>query len=277
MKKVKPLFDLSGKTAIITGGAGLLGEKHAEALAEFGCHTVLIDVNKSRAEEVAKRISKQFNNTSIAFECDITQKEKLEKINKDIMERFGHIDILINNAAIDPKVDNSGAEVSFSRLEFFSLEQWNIEISVGLTGAFLCSQVFGSQMAKQGNGVIINISSDLGIIAPDQRLYKKENLDEEKQPVKPVTYSVIKHGLIGLTKYIATYWADKGVRANTLCPSGVYTNQPDEFVQKISSLIPLKRMANIDEYKAAIVFLASNASSYMTGATLVIDGGRSII
>lgn len=150
-----------------------------------------------------------------------------------------------------------------------------MELSVGLKGAFICSQVFGEEMAKQGKGVILNISSDLGISAPDQRIYKKTGLSQNMQPVKPVTYSVIKHGLIGLTKYTATYWADKGIRVNALCPGGVYNNQPEDFVNKLANLIPIGRMANIDEYKAGVLFLISEASSYMTGSTLIIDGGRS--
>jgi len=131
-------------------------------------------------------------------------------------------------------------------------------------------------MVEKNNGVILNISSDLSIISPDQRLYKKEELKESKQPVKPVTYSVVKHGLTGLTRYLSTYWADKNIRVNSISPGGVYTDQPDEFVKKITKLIPLGRMANLDEYKAAIIFLCSDASSYMTGSNLVIDGGRSI-
>ena len=274
--RVKDMFDISGKIAIITGGGGLLGEKHAEAIAEYGGIPILVDIDLVKTEMVARNISDEFLVKCIPFKCDITKKSEVENLLKIIISQYGHVDILINNAAIDPKVDNSNSKVAFSRLEYFNLDQWNKEISVGLTGAFICSQVFGFEMAKKKSGVIINISSDLGIIAPNQHLYRKEGLLEDQQPVKPVTYSVIKHGLIGLTKYIATYWAEKGVRANTLCPAGVYTNQPDEFVKNISSLIPMGRMANADEYKAAIVFLASDASSYMNGATLVIDGGRSI-
>jgi NAD(P)-dependent dehydrogenase (short-subunit alcohol dehydrogenase family) len=162
----------------------------------------------------------------------------------------------------------------WSRLENFSFDLWQKDITVGLTGAFLCSQAVGTHMAQSGGGVILNVASDLGIIAPDQRIYRKDGLHEEVQPVKPVSYSVIKHGIVGLTKYLATYWADKNVRVNSISPGGVYTNQPDDFVEKLVKLIPMKRMANPDEYKAAVLFLVSDASSYMTGANLVVDGGR---
>jgi NAD(P)-dependent dehydrogenase (short-subunit alcohol dehydrogenase family) len=198
-----------------------------------------------------------------------------EEVKDLILKKYGHIDILINNAAIDPKVKQEST-INLSRFENFLLDQWNIELAVGLTGAMLCSQIFGFQMAKQKKGVILNISSDLGIISPDQRLYRKEGLEDHQQPVKPVTYSVIKHGLIGLTKYIATYWTEQGVRANTLCPGGVYNNQPDGFVERISNLIPMGRMAQIDELKGALLFLISDSSSYVNGATIVVDGGRSI-
>ena len=146
---------------------------------------------------------------------------------------------------------------------------------MGLTGAFLCSQVIGSEMARRKKGVILNVASDLAVIAPDQRLYRQDGLREDQQPVKPVTYSVVKTALVGLTRYLATYWADSGVRVNAISPGGVYNGQSDEFVTRLSALIPLSRMARVDEYKGAIVFLCSDASSYMTGFNLVIDGGRS--
>jgi len=191
-----------------------------------------------------------------------------------VLEKFDRVDILINNAANNPKMENK-ADVEFSRLEFFPLEQWDADLNVGLKGAFLCSQVIGSEMARRKHGVIVNVASDLAVIAPDQRLYRKTGLPEDQQPVKPVTYSVVKTGLVGLTRYLATYWADCGIRVNAISPGGVYNNQPDDFVARLSQLIPLGRMANANEYQAAILFLCSDASSYMTGTNLVIDGGRS--
>ena len=269
-------FKLTNKVAIITGGIGLLGIKHAEAIAEMGGTPILLDINDEKGGSVAAKIAKKYKTTCSYYNCDITNENAIEKVKDDIIKSHNKIDILINNAAIDPKVKTDISHET-SRLEKFSLDQWNLEISVGLTGAYLCSKIFGSEMAQKECGVIVNISSDLGIISPDQRLYRKDGLQEDQQPVKPITYSVIKHGIIGLTKYLATYWADKGIRVNTLSPGGVFTSQPDEFISKISELIPLGRMAHKDEYKAAIVYLCSDASSYMTGSNLVIDGGRTII
>ena len=273
-KSVKQSFDLTGKVAVISGGAGLLGEKHAEAIAEFGGIPILLDIDEKAGTKKASRISNEYQVDCEFMLCDITDESQILSVRDTLLSRFGHIDILINNAAIDPKIKDD-SEINLSRLENFSIDQWNLEMAVGLTGAMLCSKVFGYEMSKAGEGVILNISSDLGIIAPDQRIYKKDGLPENEQPVKPVTYSVIKHGLIGLTKYLATYWADKGVRCNALCPGGIYNNQPDEFVKKISNLIPLGRMADEDEYKASVVFMVSEASAYMNGSVVSMDGGRS--
>ncbi len=274
MKSVKQSFNLTDKIAVITGGAGMLGEKHAEAIAEFGGVPILLDIDKKSGNEKAQRISKEYK-VDCEFElCDITDESQILIVRDSLLRKHGQIDILINNAAIDPKVETKNEE-NLSRLENFPIDQWNLELAVGLTGAMLCSKIFGYEMAKKEGGVILNISSDLGIIAPDQRIYKKIGLAENEQSAKPVTYSVIKHGLIGLTKYLATYWNDKGVRVNSISPGGIHTNQNTEFVQKLTSLIPLGRMAREDEYKAAIIFLVSDASSYMTGTNMVIDGGRS--
>jgi NAD(P)-dependent dehydrogenase (short-subunit alcohol dehydrogenase family) len=204
---------------------------------------------------------------------DVTNSRSIEALLEGVLDRYTRVDVLINNAANNPKME-SGSTVEFSRLESFALAQWHADLEVGLTGAFLCSQIIGGEMARHGRGVIVNVASDLALIAPDQRLYRKSGLPDERQPVKPVTYSVVKSGLIGLTRYLATYWAASGVRVNAISPGGIYTDQPEEFVLRLANLIPLGRMARVDEYEGAILFLCSDASSYMTGANLVVDGGR---
>jgi NAD(P)-dependent dehydrogenase (short-subunit alcohol dehydrogenase family) len=266
-------FNLDGKLAIITGGAGLLGVKHAEAITEAGGIPVLWDINTQKVQQSSREISERYNVMCLGMSVDITNPKIVRRGLKEVLNKLHQVDILINNAANDPKVADDKTLV-WSRLENFSFDLWQKDITVGLTGAFLCSQAVGTHMAQSGGGVILNVASDLGIIAPDQRIYRKDGLHEEVQPVKPVSYSVIKHGIVGLTKYLATYWADKNVRVNSISPGGVYTNQPDDFVEKLVKLIPMKRMANPDEYKAAVLFLVSDASSYMTGANLVVDGGR---
>jgi NAD(P)-dependent dehydrogenase (short-subunit alcohol dehydrogenase family) len=272
-RDVRELWRLDGRIAIITGGAGFLGEMHGEAIAEAGGIPILIDIRGDVAAEKAKRLAERYAVPAMGFHADVTDPSSLQQVVHEIVGRFGRLDVLINNAANDPKVKADGL-VAGTRFENFPLSQWTGDLAVGLTGAFLCCQVMGGQMAKQGSGSIINISSDLGLIAPDQRLYRQPGLSEDKQPVKPVSYSVVKHALIGLTRYLATYWADRNIRVNALAPGGVRNEQPDEFVRRVSSLIPMGRMAGKDEYKGAIVFLASDASSYMTGATLVMDGGK---
>ena len=271
---IHDLFDLTGRVAIITGGTGLLGQQHAEAIASAGGIPVLADIRLNNIDPESAQWKERFGNLACAVQTDITQLDSVKALLKRVLDKYGRIDILINNAANNPKMEDT-SEVEFSRLEFFPLKQWEKDIAVGLTGAFLCCQILGSEMARRNHGVIVNVASDLAVIAPDQRLYRRPGLPEEQQPAKPVTYSVVKTGLIGLTRYLATYWADHGIRVNAISPGGVYNNQPDEFVQHLSNLIPLGRMANIDEYQAAIVFLCSDASSYMTGTNLVMDGGRS--
>jgi NAD(P)-dependent dehydrogenase (short-subunit alcohol dehydrogenase family) len=270
------LFNLNGRVAIITGGAGLLGRQHAEAIARAGGIPVLIDIAAAQPALRASQLAEQWQTQVVGFEADITKLDQLEALKNQILAQFGRIDILINNAANNPKME-SGSTVQFSRVENFPCEVWEADLAVGLTGSFLSSRVFGTEMALRGSGVIVNIASDLALIAPDQRLYRKEGLPEDRQPVKPVTYSVVKSGLIGLTRYLATYWAKNGVRVNAISPGGVYTSQPEDFVQRLSSLIPLGRMAHIGEYQGAILFLCSDASSYMTGSNLVIEGGRTCL
>jgi NAD(P)-dependent dehydrogenase (short-subunit alcohol dehydrogenase family) len=267
------LFSLKKRYALITGGCGLLGRQHAEAIAKAGGIPVLADIPAAQPLATAQQLSELWQSRVIGCEVDITSEADIAKTRDDLTLQNCEIDILINNASNNPKVENA-TSTQFSRLENFPIETWQNDISVGLTGAFLCSKVFGPEMAKRGKGVIINIASDLALISPDHRLYRVDGLPEGQQPVKPVTYSVIKSGLIGLTRYLATYWAHQGVRVNAISPGGVYTSQPDEFVHRLSNLVPMGRMARIDEYQGAILFLCSDASSYMNGANLVIDGGR---
>ena len=250
-------FNLNGRVCIITGGEGLLGKKHAEAISDASGIPISLDIGGGSD-----------------FKVDITNKKALEEVKEKILAKYNRIDVLINNAANNPKVENVQNQKNWTRFENFPENIWDDDLKVSLKGALFCSQVFGSYMAEQGKGVILNISSDLGVIAPDQRIYRKEGLKEEEQMVKPVTYSVVKHGLIGLTKYLATYWAKQGVRVNVICPGGVFNQQDEEFVKKLVNLIPMGRMADQDEYKAVILFLISDASSYMTGSTVIIDGGR---
>jgi NAD(P)-dependent dehydrogenase (short-subunit alcohol dehydrogenase family) len=273
MRSARDLFELDGRVAVITGGAGLLGVQHAGAIAAAGGIPVLLDVSPERAEAAAAEVRERYGVAASHIVADITLAEGVRAACGETFERYGRVDILINNAANNPKLENT-SETNFSRFENFPLSQWQADIDVGLTGAFLCSQFFGSRMAKAGRGVILNIASDLAVIAPDQRLYRQPGVPEHLQPVKPVTYSIVKSALVGLTRYLATYWADKGVRVNAISPGGVYNGQPDDFVARLSNLIPMQRMAGIGEYQGAILFLCSDASSYMTGANLIVDGGR---
>ena len=274
MTSMDNLFRLDGRVAVITGGGGLLGYQHAATIAGLGGLPVLLDINTDGLASNATRLTEETGCKALVLVADITDLDAVHRAFEQLMACHGRVDILINNAARNPKVESAG-DKDFSRLEHFPWEQWQLDLNVGLGGAFNCAKVFGAQMAQQGGGVIVNIASDLGVIAPDQRLYRIAGRTPDQQPVKPVTYSVVKHGLIGLTKYLATYWCGQGVRCNALSPGGVYAGQNDVFVSQLSQLIPLGRMADADEYRGAIAFLCSDASSYMNGANLVVDGGRS--
>jgi NAD(P)-dependent dehydrogenase (short-subunit alcohol dehydrogenase family) len=271
---LEKLFRLDNKIIVITGATGLLGRKHAEAVACYGGTPILLDLSQQVVDDFANELNAKYKVDSVGFAIDITDEKMIKSNVEKLIERFGKIDGLVNNAANNPKVEDS-KKVNFSRLENFPLNIWSDDIAVGLTGSFLCAKHYGFVISQNPNGgSIVNISSDLGLIAPDQRLYAKDGIDNNKQNVKPVTYSVVKTGLIGLTRYLATYWADKNVRCNAMCPGGVENGQPNEFLEEVNERIPMGRMANSDEYQGTLLWMLSDASSYLNGAIVPVEGGR---
>jgi len=266
---------LANRTIVITGATGLLGREHTKAILENGGNVVLLDIDSPALEEFGIELEGEFGGRFRTFNCDITNRTALIEVLSSITPIFGIPTGLINNAAINPSVEKNGDR--FNRIEDIKKEVWDLEFDVGLWGAFECARIFGQAMIDNKlHGSIINISSDHGIMAPNQDLYKIEGVNPQNQPVKPVTYSLIKHAIIGLTRYLSTYWASDGIRVNTLCPGGVLNGQPESFLNKFNNLVPLGRPANPEEYRGAIIFMLSEDSSYMTGATVVIDGGRSV-
>ena len=266
------LFNLKNKNIVITGAAGLLGKNHAIAIAKAGGHLILLDLDYQSLRKLKKEIEKDFNSKIYIKKLDITKEVEVRNYSRFIYKKIKKIDGLINNAANNPKMENKNRS-DFSRIENFKIDQWNKDISVGLTGSFLCAKYFGILISKNINGgSIINISSDLGKIAPDQRIYKLSK--QNKSPVKPVSYSVVKSGIIGLTNYLATYWTNKNVRCNALCPGPIYNDQNKEFLNKLKRNIPLNRLAKPEEYQSSIVWMLSDSSSYLNGAIISVDGGK---
>ncbi|MBD1152110.1 SDR family oxidoreductase [Pelagibacterales bacterium SAG-MED22] len=256
------MFSLKSKIILITGGAGLLGSRMVKIIQKQGGIPIIFDNDQKKINELKKKNEKTIN-TVYCYKVDITKKNQIKKTVNSISKKFKKIDCLINNAGFNPKLGSKK-----NRFENFSLKQWEKEIEIGLTGSLLVTQEVVKKMIKQNNGNIINISSDLGVIAPNQFLY-------EKNDKKPISYSVVKHGIIGFSKYLATYLAEHNIRSNVLCPGGISNNQPKKFVKKIKKLIPLQRMAKINDYDGIILYLCSDYSSYMTGSTIICDGGRS--
>jgi NAD(P)-dependent dehydrogenase (short-subunit alcohol dehydrogenase family) len=268
-------FDLTERVAIITGGAGLLGRQHAAAIAGRGGYVVLADVLAEAADRAAAELSESTGLPAIGVGVDITNKSEVERMVATVLDRFGRIDILINNAALTVKGGGTQARDYFAPFEDYPLALWERALQVNLTGTFLCCQAVGRQMVRQQRGVVLNIASDVGTISPDHRIYEGVKSPHTGEPFNtPAAYATTKAGVINLTRYLATYWAHAGIRVNALSPGGVFTNHDPVFVRNLTERIPLGRMAVADEYQGAVLFLVSDASSYMTGANLVVDGGR---
>jgi len=268
------LFDLHGRVAVVTGGAGLLGSEFCHALAQAGASVVIADANDIGGRALADSISSQ-DRQALAIETDVTHPASVSALVSATLDAFGRLDILVNSAALDPKFDPQQTTATAQRpgsgeFESFPLQAWNLALEVNLTGAFLCCQAAVVPMLKQGGGVIVNLSSIYGLAGPDQRLYQRPG---QPSQYKPVYYSVTKAGILGLTHYLATYFAGKNIRVNALSPGGVYNGHDEDFVQSYAARAVMGRMAEKDEMNGALLFLVSDASAYMTGANLVVDGG----
>jgi NAD(P)-dependent dehydrogenase (short-subunit alcohol dehydrogenase family) len=260
--KIQKIFDLTDKVVIITGSSGMLGTQYAYGLSECGANVILADIDISKSKITEKQIKKKFSTDPMSIKLDLTNKESILSMTSLILKKYSKIDVLINNAAYqgNSKIRSSG----FENLE---LETWNQAIDVNLTGVFLCCQSIGKQMIKQKSGNIINIASTYGLVGPDQRIYGKSGQNSA------IFYAATKSAILNLTRYLATYWEGKGIRVNTFSPGGVENNQDPNFIKRYSKKTPLGRMAKKDEYVGSMIFLASDASSYMTGSNLIVDGG----
>jgi NAD(P)-dependent dehydrogenase (short-subunit alcohol dehydrogenase family) len=269
-------YSINKKYVIITGASGLLGPYHAEALAESGFNLILVDLNLKKLKLLTKKLKKKFNKIKILIQtCDITSEQEILSLKFFLKRRKIFVSCLVNNADANPKMTSFSKKIN-SDIENYSLNRLKDELSVGIIGTFNCCKHFGSEMAKKRKGIIINISSDLGITAPDQRVYHKSEKISKVKNFKPIGYSISKHGIGGITKYLSTYWGHKNVRCNTLVLGAVLNKQPSFLVENVKKRIPLNRWADKTEYKKAIQFLANEENSYMTGQTLIIDGGRTI-
>jgi len=259
---VKKLFDLTGKVVIITGAAGMLGSRYAYGLSRQGANVILADINLSECKKIEKDIKKSFQVNPLSIKLDLTKNKSIESLISNVLKKYSKIDILINNAAYqgNPKIRAAG-------FEKLSLDTWKQALDVNLTGVFLCCQKIGKQMVKQKSGNIINIASTYGLVGPDQRIYGKSGQNSA------AFYATTKSGILNLTRYLSAYWQGTGIRVNTFSPGGVENNQDSAFIKKYSSRTPMKRMAKKDEYVGSLIFLASDASSYMTGSNLIVDGG----
>jgi NAD(P)-dependent dehydrogenase (short-subunit alcohol dehydrogenase family) len=273
MPKIQEKFDLTGRVAVVTGGVGLLGSEFCRTLAEAGAAVAVVDLNGEKCATVAADLAKA-GYKALGVATDITRLDSVNAMVAKVVSTFGRLDVLVNSAALDPKFDPEAVSkgIAPGNFEEYPLDQWNSALNVNLTGTFLITQACVKQMVVQGKkGSIINICSTYGLNGPDQRIYRK--LDGSQPAFKPVYYTVTKAGIVGFTKYLAAYYMETEIRVNMLTPGGVYNNHDETFVRNYSAKTILGRMARKDEMNGALLFLASDASSYMTGNNLVVDGG----
>ena len=269
-KKSGELFSLANKVVIVTGGAGLLGQVFCQALVDVGAHVAIVDLDLASAETAAKKINKSDAQKVVAFESDITSPESVTQMVANVVKQLGRIDVLVNNAASK----GSSLDAFFESFEDYSLKTWREVMSVNIDGLFLVAQAVGKQMKKQGGGSIIQTSSIYGVVAPDQRIYEDSEYNGRAINT-PAVYSASKAAVNGLTSYLSTYWASSKIRVNSLTPGGIASGQNSEFNKKYSNRVPLGRMGEASELVGALIYLASDASSYVTGQNLIVDGGLS--
>lgn len=266
------LFDIDGRVVVITGAAGLLGREYALAIAHCGGIPILLDIDEAGLYEARSQIEAE-GGRCLTLTTDVTSGPDVRHTADTVLADVGPVWGLVNNVAANPPMGPAAA--GRDRLETFPIGQWEQDIRLGLTTALECSRIFGAHMVSRGAGSIVNIASDLAAIAPDQRIYRSPELPDDGAPVKPVSYSVVKSGLLGLTRYLATYWAPLPIRSNALLPGSVLGTQGPLLVANLEDRIPLGRLATPSEYSGAVIFLLSDASAYMTGAIVTMDGGRS--
>lgn len=264
-------FRLNGKKAIITGGAGILGRHFCKGLAEAGADVAIVDINITEAQKVAEKIKEETGRKVKAFYCDLTDETSVKNMVENVILEFGEINILHNNAA----GKSSDLNAFFEKFEDYDLNQWKEIMGTNLDGMFLVAKHVGKQMKLQGKGgSIIQTSSIYGVLGPDNRIYEGSYY-LDRQINTPAIYSASKAGVVGLTKYLATYWAKDGIRVNAITPGGVESGQNEVFKEKYGDRIPLGRMAKAEEMVGALIYLASEASSYVTGHNIRVDGGLS--
>ena len=267
------MFDLSNKYYVITGGLGFLGRKFTETVCKYNGNPIIIDIKNNKDDKkFLKKLTSKYDNDILHFAIDITNEKEILKLSNKFSKNKLNIAGLVNNAAVNPVSSKLNNKDFY--LENFSIDQLQKEFDIGIKGSVICTKIFGNLMAKNKFGSIVNISSDLGIIAPNHSIYNSSNKNYKN--VKPVSYSIIKSGIIGLTKYTSTYWGKDNIRCNSIAPAGVFNKQNKKFVSKLEALIPMNRMLNIDELSGSLIFLLSNASTYVNGHTLIIDGGRTV-